>query len=139
MVEPPDAEPIVALLEVVVGPRAQTVFSLTARPYLIGRSVDSDIVLPHPSVSRSHARLVPVGEGGGFRIEDLGSTHGTIVGDERVTRVDLPSGALLHLGNVTLRFLVADPEAKTVDHVDRALEAGGVAGVTAQVLDALQL
>jgi pSer/pThr/pTyr-binding forkhead associated (FHA) protein/DNA-binding CsgD family transcriptional regulator len=132
-----DDAPPTALLEVVRGPRAQTVFSLRERPYTIGRASECDVVLPDPSVSRCHARLTP--DGAGFQVEDLRSRHGTIVDGRRVERAEVPSGTLLHLGNVTLRFLLADPDATTAEWLDHVLSDSGVAGVSAQVLDTLQL
>jgi hypothetical protein len=46
--------------------------------WIIGRSLDSDINIPHSSVSRRHARIFSDSEGG-FYLEDLKSTHGTTV------------------------------------------------------------
>jgi pSer/pThr/pTyr-binding forkhead associated (FHA) protein/DNA-binding CsgD family transcriptional regulator len=132
-----DAAPVVALLHVVRGPGAPTAFPLRRRAYRLGRAVDCDVVLPDPSISRYHARLVP--EGAGFRVEDLESRHGTIVDGERVATAEVPSGTLLHLGNVTLRLLVAEPDATTADWLDRVLNDGGVTGVSAEVLDTLQI
>ena len=47
------------------------------RRWLIGRSLDADLVVNHPSVSRSHAAITE--EGGAFFVTDLGSAHGTKV------------------------------------------------------------
>uniref|UniRef100_A0A7S0JCP2 FHA domain-containing protein n=1 Tax=Calcidiscus leptoporus TaxID=127549 RepID=A0A7S0JCP2_9EUKA len=41
----------------------------------IGRSLDCDIVINHPSVSRTHAKVSA--EGGAYFLTDLRSTHGT--------------------------------------------------------------
>jgi DNA-binding CsgD family transcriptional regulator len=132
-----DGGPVVALLQVVRGPAPQAVFPLRRRLYTIGRSGECDIVLADPSVSRCHARLVP--DGAGFSVEDLSSRHGTIVGEGRVVRADLPSGTLLHLGNLSLRLLMAEPDATTADWLDRVLSDVGIAGVSAEILDALRL
>ena len=131
-----DGDPIVALLQVLRGPSPQAVFSLAHREYTIGRAAECDIVVPDPSVSRCHARLVP--DGAGFRVEDMGSRHGTIVGDKRVSRAELPGGTLLHLGHVTFRFLVPEPDATTADEFERSPEEG-IAGISTEVLDGLQL
>jgi len=49
----------------------------------IGRSADNDFVIPHPQVSRRHARLYV--QGNRFLIEDLGSTHGTFINGQRIS------------------------------------------------------
>jgi hypothetical protein len=48
----------------------------------LGRGEDNDLVIPHASVSRAHARLVR--RDGGYEIVDLNSTNGTFVDDRRV-------------------------------------------------------
>ena len=45
----------------------------------LGRQDDLDLIIPHKSVSKSHARLVRTGEE--VSIEDLGSKNGTWVND----------------------------------------------------------
>jgi two-component system response regulator AtoC len=45
---------------------------------VIGRADDCKVRIPHDSVSRKHAVLTK--EGGAWRIEDLGSSNGTILG-----------------------------------------------------------
>jgi S-DNA-T family DNA segregation ATPase FtsK/SpoIIIE len=77
----------------------------------IGRE-GTDIVLPDPEVSRRHA-VMRVLESGAAAIEDLGSTNGTYINDERTdgtTRVDV--GDVVRFGN-TLWHVVA-PGAKTL-------------------------
>ncbi|HET9316375.1 MAG TPA: FHA domain-containing protein, partial [Vicinamibacteria bacterium] len=134
-----DAEggPIVAILEVVRGPSAQAVFSLARREYTIGRAAECDIVVPDPSVSRCHARLVP--DGAGFRVEDLGSRHGTLVGDQPASAAALPGGAVLRLGHVILRYLLAQPDATTGDVFEPPPAEEGIAGISTEVLDGFQL
>jgi DNA-binding CsgD family transcriptional regulator len=132
-----DGEPIVALLQVLRGPSPQAVFSLSRREYTIGRAAECDIVVQDPSVSRCHARLVP--DGTGFRVEDMGSRHGTIVGGHRVSRADLAGEAVLHLGHMTLRFLVLEPDAITADEFEPPSAEEGIAGISTEVLDGFQL
>ena len=45
--------------------------------WLIGRSLECDLTINHPTISRKHARVHA--EDGGFYLTDLGSTHGTRV------------------------------------------------------------
>jgi pSer/pThr/pTyr-binding forkhead associated (FHA) protein len=77
----------------------------------IGRE-GCDIVLPDPEVSRKHA-VMRVLDGGGAAIEDLGSTNGTWVNNERTegaTPVDV--GDVVRFGNTL--WHVAAPGATTL-------------------------
>src|SRR5206468_12976801 len=70
-------------------------------PVGIGRLDDSDITLPHGSVSRHHARIVP--SGNGYEVEDLGSTNGTWLNDSPLNgRVALSDGDSLMVGDIPL-------------------------------------
>uniref|UniRef100_UPI0034D98250 FHA domain-containing protein n=1 Tax=Armatimonas sp. TaxID=1872638 RepID=UPI0034D98250 len=51
--------------------------------------------------SRRHAQLVS--ENGGVALEDLGSTNGTFVNGQRITRVALALGDQIVIGTSTLR------------------------------------
>jgi hypothetical protein len=84
------------------GPRAGQSFDLNKPVVTIGREAGNDIVLEDPQVSRHHARLTL--EAGGYVLEDLGSTNGTFINDQRLmgTRPINP-GDKLRLGdNVVL-------------------------------------
>jgi hypothetical protein len=68
---------------------------------LIGRHYSCDIVLADPSVSRRHARVIF--RDGGWIIQDLASTNGTMVNGAIVGRCALQPGDRLVLGNEPLR------------------------------------
>ncbi|MFE5795926.1 FHA domain-containing protein [Streptomyces sp. NPDC056503] len=94
-----------ARLHVVAGPDAGGVHLLHGGPIRIGRSVEADVPLDDPDVSRAHC-TVTVAEDGRVTVADLGSTNGTTldgvpVGDRPVR---LGPGALLRLGESTLRL-----------------------------------
>src|SRR5881227_3079213 len=67
---------------------------------VIGRHPDCDIVLGGPAVSRRHARLTF--RDGAWIIQDLDSTNGTIVNNERVGRCRLNAGDRLVIGGERL-------------------------------------
>jgi len=97
-------------LIVVSGPLAGQTLPLERRELTIGRDPSCDIPLPgHTQVSRRHARLIP--DTKGWRIEDLGSTNGTLLNDEPVKNAPLPHGARLKLGDFEALARVYAPVA----------------------------
>jgi pSer/pThr/pTyr-binding forkhead associated (FHA) protein len=62
----------------------------------IGRAPDNDLVVESRSVSLYHAEAVL--EGGSWRLRDLGSTNGTIVGGRRIESITLGGPTRVHLG-----------------------------------------
>ena len=58
--------------------------------HVLGSSVDVDLQVNDPTVSRSHARLTVTEEG--VTVEDLGSTNGTVVNGERLEAPMLVTG-----------------------------------------------
>ncbi len=62
----------------------------------IGRAPDNDLVIESRSVSLYHAEVLL--EGGSWRLRDLGSTNGTIVGGRRIESVTLGGPTRVHLG-----------------------------------------
>jgi S1-C subfamily serine protease len=64
----------------------------------IGRDADSTVVLSSPSASRHHARLWF--DGARWVLEDLGSSGGTHVGTQPVTRLALPAAATVWFGPI---------------------------------------
>lgn len=80
----------------------------------IGRHEDNDIVLDNPYVSRYHAEIFS--EGLRDLIRDLGSTSGTFVNGERITRRRLRDGDSIRLGKsrgVELTFHSIDSEPRS--------------------------
>lgn len=89
----------------------------------IGRDPGNDIVLPHPIVSRQHARIKRARPEGAYTIEDLGSTNGTFVNGERVVEPRLlHRGDRIHIGPVKLAF-EAQSLTATDESRDLRLEA----------------
>jgi diguanylate cyclase (GGDEF)-like protein len=79
---------------------------LRAAQVTIGRDEACDLVLEAEDVSRRHARVALEGER--HVLQDLGSTNGSFVGDERVQRHALEPGELVRLGSVVLKYLAGD-------------------------------
>jgi len=78
-------------------------FSLDQDEAVVGRRESSDVHLPDPHVSRTHA--VVRKHSGAVWIEDLGSTGGTWVNDEQVTGARaLQHGDSVRFGAVQARF-----------------------------------
>ena len=75
---------------------------------VIGRA-DCDIVLKDPELSRQHA-LIAV-NGTNARLEDLGSTNGTFVDDERVQTAELTDRSEFRIGSHELVFVVRDEDS----------------------------
>src|SRR5208282_480440 len=78
-------------------------YSLLKDEISLGRGEDNDVVIPHASVSRAHARLLR--RDGSFQLTDLNSTNGSFVNNHAVSgSVVVTSGSEVRLGDV--RFLL---------------------------------
>ncbi len=69
---------------------------------LIGRSPDSDIVLDHPTVSKTHATIFMLG--GKVIVKDLDSTNGTLINGQIVHQQFIIEGDFISFGALSLRF-----------------------------------
>ncbi len=65
----------------------------------LGRLSECTVTFDDTNVSREHAEIRP--DGDGFVLTDLGSTNGTAVNDERVTRRRLENGDRIVFGGTT--------------------------------------
>lgn len=91
------------LLRVESGIAPEQVFVIRRQVTTIGRSLDNDIVIEVPEVSRHHARIEYVNQR--FEIVDLGSTNGTRVNGARVDRAPIQEGDEIILGTAALQLL----------------------------------
>ena len=77
----------------------------------IGRTEDNDVVLPDPSVPKLHAFLTLRPGQSKLQITDVGSKNGTYLRGEPLapqSSVEIPSGAIITLGRIPLRFISVD-------------------------------
>lgn len=84
------------------GLAGERIFHLQSR-LTIGRSPESDIHLPDPSVSRQHALAYLEDERA--VLEDMDSLNGTYINEERVKKAVLSNGDVVRIGDVTVQFL----------------------------------
>jgi hypothetical protein len=75
---------------------------LSGERMVAGRLNESDIPLSDVNVSRQHAAFVP--DAGGWTVEDLGSTNGTLVNGKKVERASLKDGDVVEIGATRLVF-----------------------------------
>ncbi|KAH0457831.1 hypothetical protein IEQ34_013146 [Dendrobium chrysotoxum] len=83
--------------------------NLDKKRHIFGRQVHTcDFVLDHQSVSRQHAAVIPH-KNGSIYVIDLGSVHGTFVGNERLikdTPVELEVGQSLRFAASTRSYIL---------------------------------
>src|SRR3954453_292884 len=86
------------------GPQPNQIYELNKDIITLGRDITNDIVINDPEVSRHHCRMTR--GGGGYTLEDLGSTNGTFVNGQRLTGArPLAGGDMIGLGEtVTLGY-----------------------------------
>lgn len=71
--------------------------------FTLGRLSDSDIILNHPGVSNMHAVIVTVSND--HILEDMGSTNGTLINGEKITKHILQNNDVIELGCYQLKYV----------------------------------
>ncbi len=69
---------------------------------VIGRGSEADITIDDPGISRKHLEIAWDGKRAVAR--DLGSTNGTKLNGERISRVGLQNGTILQVGRTIVTF-----------------------------------
>jgi len=96
----------------------ESVLSLTAPRFTIGRDVKNALPLLQPGVSRYHAEIIRLGKD--FLLRDLGSTNGSFVNGARVSEQLLNDGDILTFGRsgpqVIFRFIEQSQVIKSERH-----------------------
>jgi len=90
-------------LVVTEGPLTGRTIELNGRPLLIGRAQDADLILEDDYASGRHARLFP--QGSRWFLEDLGSTNGTFVEGNQLTRtMPIDPGTGVRIGKTVMEL-----------------------------------
>ncbi|MGO4147369.1 FHA domain-containing protein [Paenarthrobacter sp. YAF11_1] len=90
-------------LVVTEGPLKGTTVPLAASPILLGRAQEATLVLEDDYASGRHARLFP--QGSRWFIEDLGSTNGTYLADQQLTRaLPVELGVPVRIGKTVIEL-----------------------------------
>lgn len=93
------------LLVIIDGPLAGSSVPLGGEAITLGRAASNTVVLDDEFVSSHHARLYPDQASGQWIIEDLGSTNGTVVDEQRLgAPVILPAGMAVRIGATTFEL-----------------------------------
>jgi pSer/pThr/pTyr-binding forkhead associated (FHA) protein len=94
----------------------------TEKPEItIGRSPDTDIQIDNLAVSKEHARLIKQKDQ--YAVEDLNSTNGTFLNDEKITRAILKHNDIVTVGKHTLVIFYEEESKKpTQDLGDKTVK-----------------
>jgi Inner membrane component of T3SS, cytoplasmic domain len=99
--KPPRGAP--SKVVIVDGPDKDRSVRLENAPVTFGRGPECSLPLADEYVSTQHARLVP--HEGQWYVEDLGSTNGTYIGNDRLTRATLVGAkSRIRLGKTVLEL-----------------------------------
>lgn len=100
---PPPTRALATKLVVTEGPLAGRTIQLNGQPLLIGRAQDAGLVLEDDYASGRHARLFP--QGSRWFLEDLGSTNGTFVQGNQLTRtMAIDPGTPVRIGKTVMEL-----------------------------------
>ena len=69
-------------MSLLLGRKTMRVFDLDQTSIVVGRGEDADILIDNPAMSRRHAEFRR--ESDGWVVQDLGSSNGTFIGEERL-------------------------------------------------------
>ncbi|MEX1040926.1 MAG: ATP-binding protein [Pirellulaceae bacterium] len=93
-----------AVLFVIQGDDQGRRFELSDRGVTLGRDQTSDIHLQDTEISRRHAEIRPTQSG--YELIDLGSSNGSYVNQQQVSRCELNAGDRIQLGHTLLIYTI---------------------------------
>lgn len=104
----PGADGTRAYLIMIAGSSLGEMYLMREGETTIGRSIECDIALSDPGISRRHAKLV-LNADGQVTLCDLGSTNGTFVNGQAIQSQTLTDGDKIQVGSTTiLKFSYQD-------------------------------
>lgn len=99
----PPSRALASRLVVTEGPLAGRTIPLNGQPLLIGRAQDAGLILEDDYASGRHARLFP--QGSRWFLEDLGSTNGTFVLGNQLSRtMAIEPGVPVRIGKTVMEL-----------------------------------
>jgi two-component system nitrogen regulation response regulator GlnG len=99
------AEAVALKLVVVSGRDFGKTLALEKGAYRVGKSPEADLELTDSAVSRQHLVVEPLR--GGCRFRDEGSTNGAFFDGSRFSVIEVPTGAVVRVGQTELQVLPA--------------------------------
>jgi len=115
-------------LVVMTGKEIAHRYLLAKSEMVIGRALDADIVLEDNRASRRHARILTLDNGA--RLEDLNSTNGTYVNNQKIDDWSLLDGDLIAIGNTLLKFShQSEVESEYHDEMIDSVKTDGLTGL----------
>jgi hypothetical protein len=84
--------------------------ALTRDRTVIGRGSDADITVDDSSISRKHVEIL--WDGTKAQVNDLGSTNGSLLNGQRVTKALLPPDSVIDIGRTHIVFRVVAEAAR---------------------------
>lgn len=95
------------VLEVIEGPDSGKEFALAKNPFYIGRHNQCELQFNDPEISRRHLKVTPAD--GGWLLEDLGSTNGTWLNDQRISHQAIAAGDKIQIGQTVIAIRPETP------------------------------
>lgn len=93
-------------MRAVEGPDAGRTHDIGGGDLVVGRSADCGFVLADPATSRKHIRVMCRGEA--LEVMDMGTSYGTFINGERISRQRVAAGDRLQIGDSVFVFDVVD-------------------------------
>jgi len=90
------------ILKILAGPDRGKVYTFDRVEITIGRTMDNDVVLPDPGISRQHMSIRD--KGGAYILKDLGSSNGTKLNGKLVKEEVLRPGDVIVAGGAQVKF-----------------------------------